>query len=237
MAVALGVVIWRHDHRALFEILWRPHWRRIRELLTLGAPAALQIGLETGVFATVTVLIGNLGAVALASHQIALTTVSMTFMMPLGISSAAAVRVGHALGARDPHAAARSGWTAIGLGAAMMSAAAFALAFLSQGIARLFTPDAGIVAYGASILRVAALFQLFDGFQIVATGALRGAGDTRTPMLCHLAGYWGIGLPLGALLCFQYGLGARGLWMGLTAGLILIGIVLLEAWRRAARRF
>src|SRR6185295_16296770 len=92
MAIGLGVVIWRHDHRALFEISCRPHWERIRELLRLGMPAALQIGLETGVFATVTVLVGKLGAVALASHQIALMTASMTFMLPLGISSAAAVR-------------------------------------------------------------------------------------------------------------------------------------------------
>ncbi len=118
-----------------------------------------------------------------------------------------------------------------------MSAAALALAFLPHWIARSFTPDVGIVNAGAAILRVAALFQLFDGFQIVATGAMRGAGDTRTPMLCHFAGYWVIGLPLGALLCFHFDMGARGLWIGLTVGLIVIGTILLEAWRRAAQRF
>ena len=237
MAIGLGVVIWRHDHRALFEISWRPHWERIRELLRLGMPAALQIGLETGVFATVTVLVGKLGAVALASHQIALMTASMTFMLPLGISSAAAVRVGHALGARDSDAATRAGWTAIALGAAVMTAAGLALTFLPHWIARSYTPDEGIVNAGAAILQVAALFQLFDGCQIVATGALRGAGDTRTPMLCHFAGYWVIGLPLEAMLCFQFGMGARGLWIGLTAGLIVIGLILVEGWRRATHRF
>jgi len=84
---------------------------------------------------------------------------------------------------------------------------------------------------------VAAFFQLFDGLQITATGALRGAGDTRTPMLCHLAGYWAIGLPVGAFLCFHESLGAVGLWMGLSAGLITIGIILLWIWRRKARVF
>lgn len=237
MAIGLGVVIWRHDHRALFEISWRPHWERIRELLRLGMPAALQIGLETGVFATVTVLVGKLGAIALASHQVALMTVSMTFMLPLGISSAASVRVGHALGARDSDAAIRAGWTAMALGAAVMSAAGLALTFFPHWIARSYTPDEGIVVAGAAILQVAALFQLFDGLQIVATGALRGAGDTRTPMLCHFTGYWVIGLPLGALLCFHFGMGARGLWIGLTVGLIVIGLILLEGWRRATLRF
>lgn len=237
MAIALGVVIWHHDHRALFEISWRPHWQRIRELLRLGLPAALQIGLEVGVFATVTVLIGKLSAVALASHQIVMATVSMTFMLPLGISSAASVRVGHALGARDSEAATRAGWTAMALGAAVMTAAGLALTFLPHWIARSYTPDQGILEAGAAILRVAALFQLFDGLQIVATGALRGAGDTRTPMLCHFAGYWVIGLPLGALLCFHFGMGARGLWIGLTVGLIVIGTILVEGWRRATHRF
>ena len=106
---------------------------------------------------------------------------------------------------------------------------------IPQTIARLFTPDASIIAAAAPLLRVAAFFQLFDGLQVTATGALRGAGDTRTPMLCHFAGYWILGLPLGALLCFRESLGAVGLWMGLSAGLIVIGIVLVWFWQRTAR--
>jgi len=235
MMSVLAVVIWRRDP-ALFHASWKPDIRRIRRLLVLGFPAAGQIGLETAVFATVTVLIGRLGATALAGHQIALTTVSMTFMMPLGISSAAAVRVGQAIGRNDPAAAARSGWTALALGGTVMSSAALALLFAPHFIARLFTPDAGIIAAGVLLLRVAAFFQLFDGFQVVATGALRGAGDTRTPMLCHFAGYWVIGLPVGALLCFHFGFGAPGLWIGLSTGLILIGIVLVAFWRRTVIR-
>lgn len=235
MAIVLAVVIFKHDPQ-LIHTSWAPDFRRIRRLLKLGFPAALQIGLETGVFATVTVLIGKIGANALAGHQIALATVSTTFMVPLGISSAASVRVGHAIGRGDPDGAARSGWTAIALGGMVMSIAAVTLLVVPQWIARIFTPDTAIIAAGATLLRVAAFFQLFDGLQVVATGALRGAGNTHTPMFCHFAGYWLIGLPAGALLCFHFGLGAPGLWMGLSAGLILIGIVLVLFWRHAVGR-
>lgn len=236
MAGALAFTLWRND-RGILRESWRPHWERIRRLFVLGAPAAGQIGVEVAVFATVTVLIGRLNATALAGHQIALTTVSTTFMVPLGISSAAAVRVGQAIGAEDREGAARAGWTALGLGAMVMSAAALMLLFAPELIARLFTPEAEIIAAGAALLRVAAFFQLFDGFQVVTTGALRGAGDTRTPMLCHFTGYWLIGLPLGSVLCFRDGFGARGLWMGLSLGLILIGAVLVLFWRRTVHRW
>ncbi len=236
MLAALVYIIWSRDHQA-FRVNWRPDFRRIARLLKLGLPAAGQIGLETSVFATVTIMIGKLSADMLAGHQIALTVVSTTFMMPLGISSAAAVRVGQAIGRRDPEGASRSGWTALAFGAGVMSAAALAFLSFPQAIARLFTPQPAIIAAAAPLLRVAAFFQLFDGLQVTATGALRGAGDTRTPMLCHFAGYWILGLPLGAYLCFHESLGAVGLWMGLSLGLIVIGIILVWFWRRTARGF
>jgi MATE family multidrug resistance protein len=236
MLAALVFIIWRRDRKA-FRVNWRPDFRRIAKLLKLGLPAAGQIGLETSVFATVTILIGKLSSDILAGHQIALTVVSTTFMMPLGISSAAAVRVGQAIGRRDPEGASRSGWTALAFGAGVMSAAALALLGFPQAIARLFTPQSGIITAAAPLLRVAAFFQLFDGLQVTATGALRGAGDTRTPMLCHFAGYWILGLPLGAFLCFHEALVAVGLWMGLSMGLIVIGIILVWFWRRTARGF
>jgi MATE family multidrug resistance protein len=236
MAGMLAAVIWMNDPR-LPHVSWRPDLARVKELLRLGMPAAGQIGLETGVFAVVTVLIGKLGAAPLAGHQIALQTASMTYMVPLGISSAAAVRVGHAIGRIDPEGMARAGWMALGLGAAVMSCAAVALLVFPYWIARLFTPEADVIAAGMLLLRIAAFFQLFDGLQVVATGALRGAGDTRTPMICHFVGYWVIGLPLGWLLCFGgiASLGAPGLWIGLSVGLVVIGIVLVEMWRRRAR--
>jgi MATE family, multidrug efflux pump len=235
MMAALGGVIWRRDP-GVMAVSWRPDLRRIRQLLRLGLPAAGQIGLEMAVFATVTVLVGKLSAEVLAGHQVTMTIVTTTFMVPLGISSAAAVRVGHAIGRRDPAGVARSGWTALGMGATVMAASALALLIFPNAIARLFTPDAAIIAAAIPLLRVAAFFQLFDGLQVTATGALRGAGDTHTPMLCHFAGYWVIGLPLGVLLGFGESLGAMGLWMGLSAGLIVIGVVLLGFWRRTAAR-
>jgi MATE family multidrug resistance protein len=239
MAAVLVAAAVRHDGgtpRITLHAIWRPAWARMVELVGLGLPAAGQMGLEIGVFAVVTILVGKLNAVQLAGHQIALATVSTTYMMPLGISSAAAVRVGHALGRGDSRAAARSGWAALALGAAVMSVAALVLLVAPQWIARVFTPDAAVIRAAIVLLRVAAFFQLFDGLQVVATGALRGLGDTRTPLLSHFAGYWLIGLPTGVILCFPYGLGAAGLWAGLSLGLILIGIALTWWWWRTARK-
>jgi MATE family multidrug resistance protein len=240
MASALGLVLWRRDRANIRKVLaeaWRPNIARIRELVRIGLPAAGQMTMEIGVFTVVSVMIGRLSAVALAGHQIALVTISTTYMMPLGISSAAAVRVGHRLGSRHREAAARAGWMAMALGAAVMSAAAVVLLTAPEWIARLFTPEGEVIRAAATLLRIAAVFQLFDGLQVVATGALRGAGDTRWPMACHFAGYWVIGLPLGVWLCFSKGWGAAGLWSGLSLGLILIGIALTLVWRRTAATF
>jgi len=237
-AVLVGYLLW-YDQKHRTDLLrtpMQPDLMRIRRLIALGFPAALQITLEIGVFALVTALIGRLGAVSLAGHQIALNTVSFTYMVPLGISSAAAVRVGQAIGRRDPSAAASAGGSAIFFGAAFMTLAGIVLLLFPHAIARLYTPDPVVIKNTVILLAAGAAFQLFDGIQTVATGALRGAGDTRTPMLCHFTAYWIVGLPLGAWLCFQRGWGAFGLWSGLSLALILIGIVLLFAWRRTVRR-
>jgi len=236
-AVLVGYLLW-YDHRHRTELLNTPvevDLPRIRRLIALGFPAAMQSTLESGVFAAVTTLIAKLGPVPLASHQIALNTVSLSYMVPLGISSAAAVRVGQALGRKDPAGAGDAGGTAIFLGAAFMACAGVGLLAFPRGIARLFTPDEAVIQSTVGLLAAGAAFQLFDGIQTVATGALRGVGDTRTPMFCHFLAYWIIGLPLGAWLCFRMGWGAIGLWSGLSLALILIGIVLWFVWRRAVR--
>jgi len=236
--VLVGYLFW-YDSRHRTELLKtpiEPDFRRIRRLVALGFPAAMQITLEVGVFALVTALIGRLGAVSLASHQIALNTVSFTYMVPLGVSSAAAVRVGQAIGREDPQGAADAGGTAIFLGAAFMTCMSVVLLVVPRWIARAYTPDTAIIHSTIALLAAGAAFQLFDGIQTVATGALRGLGDTRTPMLCHFTAYWIIGLPLGAWLCFRLGWGAFGLWAGLSLALILIGVVLLIVWQRTVRQ-
>ena len=237
-AVLVGYLLW-YDRKYRTDLLRtpiQPDLLRIRRLIALGFPVAMQITLEIGVFALVTALIGRLGAVALASHQIALNTVSFTYMVPLGISSAAAVRVGQAIGRKDPQGAGNAGGSAIFFGAGFMTLAGITLLLIPRWIARIYTPDEKVIRNTAMLLAVGAAFQLFDGIQTVATGALRGAGDTRTPMLCHFSAYWIIGLPLGAWLCFARGWGAVGLWAGLSLALILIGIVLLIAWRHTVHR-
>ncbi len=238
MAGVLIAYLFWYDRKHRTELLKTPvdiDLRRIKQLIALGIPAAMQFTLESGVFAMVTALIARLGAIPLATHQIALNSVAFTYMVPLGIASAAAVRVGQALGRRDPRGASAAGGTAIFIGAAFMTLAGVVLLAVPRWIARIYTTDELVIRSTAALLAAGAAFQLFDGIQSVATGALRGAGDTRTPMLCHFTAYWIIGLPLGAWLCFRRGWGALGLWIGLSLALILIGIVLLIVWRRKVR--
>jgi MATE family multidrug resistance protein len=239
MVVVLAIAVVYYDRKrssGLWSASRRFELDRIRLLLRLGLPAAAQLLLEIGAFATATFLIGKLGAVQLAGHQIALNVASFTYMVPLGICSAAAVRVGHAMGAGDTRAAARAGWMALFFAALFMSCSGLMLFFFARPIARMYTPEIDVVNAGATLLLVAAVFQLFDGLQVVATGALRGAGNTRIPMLANLVGYWVIGLPLGAFLCFNMKMGAVGMWLGLCLALVLIGSALLAVWQSVIKR-
>jgi MATE family multidrug resistance protein len=234
MTVLLAAIVWheRRERTGLWQTPLRLERVRIWRLLRLGCPAAMQIVLEVGVFAAATALAARLTPVALAAHQIAMQVASLTFMVPLGMASAGAVRVGQALGRHDPEAAEHSGWMALGLGAGFMGLAGLGLLSMPQFIMRIFTVDADVISLGASLLLLAAVFQLFDGVQVVTTGILRGTGDTRTPMVCNLIGHWLIGLPVGYVFCFLMGLGVFGLWIGLSLGLILVGVVLLWVWSR-----
>jgi multidrug resistance protein, MATE family len=235
LALVLVVYLLWYDARHKTELLntpLQPNLNRIRQLIALGFPAALQQTAEVAVFALVATLIARLGAIAQAGHQIALNTVALTYMVPLGLSSAAAVRVGQALGRRDPIGARNAGNTAIVLGASFMATMSVVLLLIPRYIARFYTYDESVIRAAISLLAAGAAFQLFDGIQTVATGSLRGTGDTRTPMLCHFTAYWLLGLPLGTWLCFRRHWGALGLWVGLSLSLILIGILLLTFWRR-----
>jgi MATE family multidrug resistance protein len=235
MAGYLLVPIVRHEARhpsGLWHTRVAVEPDRLGRLVRLGTPAALQLVLEGGVFAAVTALAGRLDPVSLAAHQIALNVAGTTFMVPLGVSSAAAVRVGHAVGRRDPPAAGRAGWVALALGVSFMGAAALVLIAGPVWLVRIFSSDATVLATGVPLLRVAAMFQLFDGTQVVLTGALRGLGDTRTAMLASLVGYWVFGLPAGSWLCFRAAWGIGGLWVGLSIGLIFVACLLLLVWTR-----
>jgi MATE family multidrug resistance protein len=233
-----GVLIFSalYYDRARRSGLWlvplAPDWPRMARLLKLGIPAATHVMLEVGVFGLATALIARLDAASLAGHQIALNMASLTFMVPLGISSAAAVRVGHLIGQGDPAAAGRAGWSALACGVAFMGLAAVAFLTIPERIARIYTADPAVIRVSVTLLAIAGAFQLFDGCQVVAAGALRGTGNTRTPMWCNLLFYWFVGLPLGMWLCFRAGWGAAGLWTGLCCSVILIGSVLLAVWRR-----
>ena len=210
---------------------------RLRRLLALGLPAASQMGAEVGVFALATAMSGTLDPISSAAHQIALNMAGVAFMVPLGMGSAGAVRVGHAVGARDRERASASGWTAILIGTGFVLLAALAFVLAPRQLIGLFSKDAGVLSVGASLLLLAALFQLFDGLQGVITGTLRGLGDTRTAMIVNLVAHWLIGLPTGYVLCFVVGWGVYGLWVGLSLGLIIVGVILLYVWTQKIRDY
>src|SRR5688572_12295758 len=196
---------------------------RLRRLVALGLPAASQVGAEVGVFALATALSGTLDPISSAAHQIALNMAGVAFMVPLGLGSAGAVRVGHAVGAGDRPRASAAGWTAILLATGFMVLAALVFIAVPRQLIALFSEDPDVLAVGTSLLFLAAIFQLFDGIQGVITGTLRGIGDTRTPMVVNLVAHWLLGLPIGYLLCFVIGWGVYGLWVGLSLGLIVTG--------------
>jgi MATE family multidrug resistance protein len=228
MALAMLAVVVRENAK---PISWRPDWVRIRELVRLGLPATGQILLEGLVFGVVTVLAAKLDPVSLSAHGIAVQVIATTFMVPLGISSAAAVRVGQAVGRRDARGIVAAGWASLLLAGGFMSAAGVLLWVAPAFIIGRFIDNREVIAAGVVLLRIAAFFELFDGIQIVATGALRGLGETRTPMIAHLVGYWVVGMPVVWVLCFPLGWGAPGIWIGLSAALILIGAALAIVWK------
>ncbi|HXS98673.1 MAG TPA: MATE family efflux transporter [Candidatus Limnocylindrales bacterium] len=236
-AVLAAAIAWqeRGSGNLLFHMGWRPEWLRIRALAMLGLPASGQILFEGAVFGIVTAMAARLDEASLAAHSIAVQCIATTFMVPLGISSAAAVRVGQAVGRGDRGGVANAGWTALALSAIFMGTAGVAMELSPRQIVHWFIQDPAVIATGGVLLQIAALFELFDGWQVVATGALRGLGDTHSAMLAHLVGYWAIGMPIVYVMCFSLRWGVTGIWVGLTAALILIGMILLAVWHRRLR--
>jgi len=201
--------------------------RELRELAAYGVPVAVQVSLEAWAFSGAALLVGHLGAEALAAHTIALNLASLSFMMPLGIAQGAATRVGNLLGARDHAAAQRAAWVSLALGAGVMTLAAISFVVGREGLPRLYTPDLAVVAACATIMPIAAAFQIFDGTQVVGCGILRGMGRVRPATAFNLIGYWLLGLPIGGWLALRGGYGLPGLWWGLALGLAVVACSLL----------
>ena len=211
--------------------------RVLADLVRVGLPIGLTLGFEAGLFSATAVLMGTLGTVPLAAHQIAIQSASFTFMVPLGLASATAVRVGQAVGRRDPGGVQRAGWIGILLSACVMLVSALTFWFLPEQVVGLYLDVAdpantAVIRKAAQFLAFAAVFQVFDGLQVSAAGALRGLKDTRVPMLISLTSYWGVGLSSGVLFAFVLGLKGRGLWLGLVLGLMTAAVLLVGRFRR-----
>ena len=195
----------------------------------------LQQGIEFGAFAVIGVLMGVLGTAEMAAHQIALNIASLTFMVPLGVGAAAAVRVGHAAGAGDAEGARESARAAIVSGVGFMACTAIVFLLMPGIIAAMYTTDVPVGALAAALIPVAGVFQVFDGAQAVCAGVLRGIGDTKAPFFINLAGFWLVGLPVSIGLGFHTRLGAVGLWWGFVAGLAAVAALLLLRVRNRMR--
>ena len=214
--------------------------REIPRILRLGLPIAALRGLEIGLFVTTGILMGLLGADALGAHQLVFNVAGVCFMVPLGLGQAATVRVAFQLGAGAPSAARRAGFVALALGALFMVAAAVVLFAAPQTLIGFYldlgdAANRGLVEIALRLFLIAALFQVFDGVQVIAVGALRGYADTAVPMLIAAIGYWAVGFAGGCVLAFPLGYGAVGLWSGLALGLAVVAILLTLRLQSRAR--
>jgi MATE family multidrug resistance protein len=201
-------------------------WAPMHYMLRLGMPIGAQQALEAGAFGAIGLLMGVLGTIEMAAHQIAITLAAFTFMVPLGVGSAAAVRVGHAIGAGDEHRARAAIGAAYLCGVGFMAMTAVAFLAAPQVLAHAFTGDARVVALAAVLIPIAGVFQVFDGGQAVGAGVLRGAGDTTAPLLVMLGAYWLVGVPVSAYLGFRTPMRAAGLWWGFVVSLAAVAIFL-----------
>ncbi len=221
---------------ALFRHWEWPRWEPIRGLLALGIPIGVTVAMEGGLFVATALLIGRMGEVPAAAHQIAINIASITFMGALALAEATTVRVGHAAGSGDPSGLRRAvlGGYVIVIGVQLVMASAIALG--NDRIASIYTRDAAVLSMAATLLLFAAAFQVSDGIQVVSSASLRGLKDTRVPMLLAAFAYWGVGMPLGAGLGFGLGWGAPGMWVGLVAGLTFAALLLGLRLRHRLRR-
>ncbi len=205
----------------------RPPGSSALAILRVGLPIGLQLGAEVGAFALAAVLAGRLGPTPAAAHQVAIQLASLSFAIALGIGATAAIRVGLAIGAGDHQAARHAGLVSLGLGLVVMTTSAAIFVVAAGPLAGLFTDRLEVIAAAIPLVQIAAVFQLSDGAQAIGAGALRGAGDTRASFIANLVGHYAVGVPIALGLGFAAGMGAPGLWWGLTAGLTGTAVVLV----------
>jgi MATE family multidrug resistance protein len=196
-------------------------------MIRLGAPIGAQLGLEFGAFGTIGILMGWLGTLAMAGHQVAMNLSSLTFMVPLGISQATAVLVGQGIGREDLAGARRAAGAGLLLGVGFMTLTAVLFLAFPEMLALIYSDEAEVVALAALLIPLAGVFQIFDGLQVVSSGVLRGVGETRSPMIVNLLGFWCLGIPVSVWLGFRTPAGPVGLWWGLVVGLAAVALFLL----------
>ncbi len=219
----------------LFSRLEPPDREAIGRIVRLGLPVGVMSLMEVSMFTLVALLIGTMGTVMVAGHQVTLNFAALTFMVPLGLSMATSVRVGNAFGRTDPAAVRRAAGAGVGLALAAQVFSASLMLSVPAAIARVYTDDPAVIAIAVELLFLAAIFQLSDGVQVSCAGILRGLNDTRVPMAITVVAYWLVGLPLGIWLGFRLGLGARGMWMGMIAGLTAAAVLLALRYRAISR--
>ena len=216
----------RYGRYALWTGFQRPRWALQREILGLGIPIAASVEAEAGFFAGVALLMGTLGAVEVAGHQIALNYAATMFMVPLAFHSATTIRVGQALGRGELAAARHSGWAGIALCGLFMAASAFVLFLFRDRIAGFYTGDPQLLGLATSLLGMAMIFQVSDGLQVGAAGALRGFKDTRAPMLINIASYWLLAFPMSWYAGIHLRLGPVAVWVTMIFGLSVAAALL-----------
>ena len=237
-AYILAIRLDRQMHRyRIFGRWWSPDWARLWEIVRIGTPIALTITAEAGIFGAAAFLMGNIGATQLAAHTVALQIAALAFQVPFGIGQAATIRVGYFYGARDREGMGRAGWTGIAMGTGFMVVTAGAMIAIPKPLLAIYVDpwdpaNAVLVGFALRYLAIAAAFQLFDGMQAVAAGALRGLQDTRIPMWIAIFAYWVPGIGTALALGFATPLEGVGVWIGLAVGLLVAALLLGWRWRR-----
>lgn len=234
----LSWIVW-HQHYRPFQLLQRfdwPHWQTLKELLKTGLPIGGMIAVEGSLFVAAALLIGRLGEIPVAGHQVAINFASLIFMIPLGLGNAISVRVGNAIGRNDPEGARYQGFLGMGLVSVLQTVGVTLMFVFPAPIIALYTNDPEVANIAIPLLFLAAIFQWPDGLQVTAASALRGLKDTRIPMIYTIVAYWLIGMTTGYTLTFTYEWGARGMWVGMIAGLTAAALLLVGRFTRSSAR-